>query len=218
MICSIAAGDNATGADNQQERLGLDEDLRKGWIAQVLDVKKIPPEVGWYLAGFADGEGSFIVVFRPRKDGIQPWKVSLRFHVSQDEKEILAQFKRYLDCGSMRRGEEGLWHFEVNNFNAIRENVIPFFDKFRFRSAKNKRDFSKFKRIASIMATDRHLQREGIQEILKIREGMSGGGKRKYDDKEILYGLEGPESSETTRQALSAGEQSNANAELDGYA
>lgn len=179
-------GDNATGADNQQERLDLNGDLRKGWIAQVLDVKKVPPEVGWYLAGFADGEGSFHVVFRPRKDYIQPWKVSLCFNISQNEKEILTQFKRYLDCGTMRQREDGIWYFEVNNFNAIRDNVIPFFDKFRFRSAKKKRDFSKFKQIASIMAEDRHLHKEGIEEILRIRKEMNGGGKRKYGEKEIL--------------------------------
>lgn len=179
-------GNNATGADNQQERLDLDEDLQQGWNTLVLDVKRIPPEAGWYLAGFADGEGSFHVVFRPRKDYIQPWKASLCFNISQKEKEILARFKRYLNCGTMRQREDGVWYFEVNNFNAIQDNVIPFFEKFRFRSAKKKRDFSKFKQIASIIADGRHLQRQGVEEILRIRREMNGGGKRKYGDKEIL--------------------------------
>ena len=86
----------------------------------------IPPKVGHYLAGFADGEGSFNVVFRPRKDYRIPWKVSLCFNISQKDKVILALYKRYLQCGTLRGRPDGVWYFEVNNLNAIRENIIPF--------------------------------------------------------------------------------------------
>lgn len=89
---------------------------------------EIPAEVGWYLAGFADGEGSFNVVFRPRKDYLIPWKVSLCFNVSQREKHILEWFREYLSCGTMRQRGDGVWYFEVNSIANIRENVIPFFD------------------------------------------------------------------------------------------
>lgn len=59
-------------------------------------------ELGYYLAGFTDGEGSFNVVFRPRKDYKMPWKVSLCFNISQKDKVILSLFKRYLGCGTLR--------------------------------------------------------------------------------------------------------------------
>ncbi len=36
-------------------------------------------ETGYYLAGFADGEGSFNVSFRHRQDYKSPWKISLCF-------------------------------------------------------------------------------------------------------------------------------------------
>ena len=152
----------------------------------MLDVKRIPPEVGWYLAGFADGEGRFEVALRPRKDGTRPREASLRFAISFGEKEMLTQFKRYLDCGSLKRGEDGIWRFEVNNLNAIRDNVIPFFTKFRFRSAKMRRDFSKFKQITSIIAEGRHLQEGGIEEVLSLGSEMSGGEERKRGEGEIL--------------------------------
>jgi hypothetical protein len=32
------------------------------------NISKIPPHIGYYLAGFVDGEGSFHVSFRPRDD------------------------------------------------------------------------------------------------------------------------------------------------------
>ena len=153
-----------------------------------IDVKRIPPRIGHYLAGFADGEGSFNVSFRKRKDYAMPWKVSLCFNVSQKDKVILALFKRHLGCGTLRGREDGVWYFEVNNFNALEENVIPFFDRFGFLSAKKKRDFSKFRQMARIIREGDHLSRQGIQALLDIRKDMNDGGvgKRKYSDEEIL--------------------------------
>lgn len=150
-----------------------------------LDVRKIPPHIGYYLAGFADGEGSFNVVFRPRSDSRMPWKISLCFNVSQRERVILALFKRYLQCGTLRQRDDGVWYYEVNNLNAIVENVIPFFERFRFLSAKKKRDFAKFKKIARIIQEGRHMTVEGFQEILRIRRDMNDGGKRRYTEEEI---------------------------------
>ena len=153
-----------------------------------IDSKRVPERIGYYLAGFADGEGSFNVSFRKRKDYAMPWKVSLCFNVSQRDKVILALFKRHLKCGTLRGRKDGVWYFEVNNLNAIEDNVIPFFNRFGFLSAKKKRDFSKFKQLAKIIKEGNHLNITGIQSILDIRKEMNDGGvgKRKYSDKEIL--------------------------------
>ena len=156
------------------------------------------PEIGYYLAGFADGEGSFNVSFRPRKDYKYPWKVSLCFNISQKDKVILALFKRHLGCGTLRSRPDGVWYYEVNNFNSIWEKVIPFFKKYSFLSAKKKRDFSKFCMIAEIIKKGEHLTEEGIKKILEIRGDMNDGGKRKYNEDEILQKFR--ESSETIRQ------------------
>ena len=152
----------------------------------ILDAKRIPTHIGYYLAGFADGEASFNVVFRKRQDYVMPWKISLCFNVSQKDRVILALFKKHLRCGTLRSRDDGVWYFEVNNFEAIQNNVIPFFKKFGFLSAKKKRDFAKFGQIAKIIANKDHLNRNGIQKILEIREEMNDGGKRKYSDADIL--------------------------------
>lgn len=159
----------------------------------MLKVRRIPPEIGYYLAGFADGEGSFNVSFRPRKDYANSWKVSLCFNISQKDPVILSTFKRYLACGTMRQRKDGVWYYEVNNLKAIAENVIPFFERFRFRSAKKKRDFSKFKKICELMLEGKHLTREGMEEILKLRKEMNEGGKRKYSEEEISSSLTNPQ-------------------------
>ncbi|HET7649938.1 MAG TPA: LAGLIDADG family homing endonuclease [Gammaproteobacteria bacterium] len=168
-----------------------------------LNTRQIPMHIGHYLAGFADGEGSFNLSFRKRKDYSMPWKVSLCFNVSQRDKVILALFKKHLKCGTLRTREDGVWYFEVNNFTAITENVIPFFDRFGFLSAKKKRDFSKFKEIADMISRGEHLNERGIGHILRIRREMNdgGAGHRKYADAEIMSYFRLEKSSETIRKA-----------------
>jgi hypothetical protein len=166
-----------------------------------LDVKNIPPRVGYYLAGFADGEGSFNVSFRPRRDYSIPWKVSLCFNISQKDRVILALYKRHLKCGTLRSRPDGVWYYEVNNLRAIVENVIPFFKRFNFLSAKKKKDFSKFRKIAKMMMDGKHLTKQGILEIVEVRRDMNEGGKRRYSEEDIHKRLFPEESSETIRQA-----------------
>nr|ABD91528.1 homing endonuclease [Synechococcus sp. C9] len=164
-------------------------------------LKPIPPEIGYYLAGFTDGEGSFNISCRPRSDYLIPWKISVSFNVSQKDRVILALFKRYLGCGTLRGRPDGVWYYEVTQLRAVVENVIPFFERFPFLSAKKKRDFSKFKQIVALMQRQAHLTEGGLREILSIREGMNDGGKRRYTHTEILESL--GKSSETIRQTSS---------------
>jgi len=169
----------------------------------MLNIKNIPPHIGNYLAGFTDGEGSFNVSFRPRLDFRIPWKVSACFNISQKDKVILALVKHHLKCGTLRGRPDGVWYYEVNNLTSIVENVIPFFERFGFLSAKKKRDFQTFKHIVALIRSDDHLTTEGIEKILMLRNQMNDGGKRKYLDEEILKAC--GESSETTRQIPAPG-------------
>ena len=169
----------------------------------MLDVSQVPLDIGHYVAGFTDGEGSFNVSFRKRRDYAMPWKVSLCFNVSQRDQTVLNVLREQLKCGTMRTRADGVWYYEVNTFTAIVENVIPFFDRFGFLSAKKQRDFAKFKQIARLIQEGRHLSKEGIDEILAIRRDMNDGGamRRKYSDDSIVELFEVRESSETERQA-----------------
>ena len=167
-------------------------------------VDQVPDALGYYFAGFVDGEGSFHLTFRRRPDYKLPWKVSLCLNVSQKDRVILALLKRHLQCGTIRYKGDDVWMFEVNNLNAIRENVIPFFKRFGFLSAKKKRDFAIFVRMAEMMAGGSHLNKDGIAELLRLRRNMNDGGKRIYTEDEILTAFETTESPETIRRTSSA--------------
>ena len=159
----------------------------------MIDPRQVPDDLGHYLAGFADGEGSFNVSFRPRSDYQVPWKVSLCFNISQRDPAVLLEFKRQLGCGTMRQRRDGVWYFEVNTLTAILRNVIPFFDHYGFRYPKKQRDFAKFKELATLLEAGRHREQDGIAEILRIRSDMNDGGKRRYVDEMILAAFENPQ-------------------------
>jgi hypothetical protein len=182
-------GDNASGADNQQERLS-----GRSWLTE------IPPDLGYYLAGFADGEGSFNISFRPRADHLMPWKVSLSFNISQVDETVPRIFKEVLACGTLRWRRDGVCYFEVTDLRQALECVIPFFERFQLLSGKA-RDFETFCQIAELMSQGAHRTREGIATIVRLRSPMNRGGKRRYQDHVILEKLRLEESSEAIRQA-----------------
>jgi len=151
---------------------------RKLMYKIMLNVKEISPKMGNYLAGFADGEGSFMIVIRNRKDYKLNWKLSLAFNVSQKESYILALFKKHLKCGTLRKRSDGVSYYEVNNISSIIENVIPFFKEFNFLSQNKQKQFSLFVQAAKLFGEKKHLTKSGFDVILQIRRKMNRGGKR----------------------------------------
>lgn len=142
-------------------------------------LRQIPSEVGHYLAGFADGEGSFIVSLRQRGDHTLGWQVVLTFNIAQKETYILSQFKRYLGCGRLQERTDGVCYYVCANPAAIQEKIIPFFKCFRFRSEQKRRNFSIFCGIAEKVFKKEHLTAEGLKEIISLRNELNDGKGRK---------------------------------------
>jgi len=145
-------------------------------------LKEISINIGFYLAGFVDGEGSFNVSLRKRRDRKIGWQVVLTFNVSQRDRTILALLKRHLGCGKLRCRKDGVHIYVVTNYHMIQERIIPFFKRFPLLSAKSKKNFSLFCRIAKMVNKGEHLTKEGLQEIIRLREKLNEGRgrKRKY--------------------------------------
>ena len=150
-------------------------------------IKKVPPRIGWYLAGFADGEGSFNVSLRKKHDYRMEWQVVLTFNVSQRDITNLFLLKRYIGCGRLQHRRDGVHYYVAMNNQCILERVIPFFDEFSFFSSSKKKNFSIFRRIAKLVSEGAHLVPEGFQEIVALREKLNEGRgrKRKYNQEDI---------------------------------
>jgi len=183
--------DKPSGADNQQERPSS-----SSWLDQ------IPCDLGNWVAGFVDGEGSFNVPIRRERDRGLPWRVSLSFNVSQIGRELPQLLRTVLGCGTVRDRGDGVHYFEVTRPRELFDRVFPFFEQFPLRSPKEG-DLAVFREITELVLSGRHLSIEGIGDILILRGPMNRGGKRRYDESYILAVLRDWESSEAIRKAPS---------------
>jgi hypothetical protein len=186
------SSDNPSGADNQQERPSS-----PAWL------DAIPPDLGHYVAGFVDGEGSFNVPVRRERDRGLPFRVSLSFNVSQVGPEAPELLRSIFGVGTVRGRGDGVFYFEVTKPTDLEERVFPFFDRFRIRGSKAK-DLAVFRQITELVQSGRHLTPRGIGEILALRGPMNRGGKRRRTDDEIIEALRIWESSEAIRRAPSS--------------
>ncbi len=145
-------------------------------------INKIPCRIGWYLAGFTDGEGSFNVSLKKDVEYKVRWHIEPSFNVSQRDKTVLALFKRHLKVGKIRKRKDGVYYYEVRNYKALQEVIIPFFKKHNFLSSEKKKNFSLFQKIVFLMNQGLHNTDKGMKEILEIREKLNQGKgrKRKY--------------------------------------
>lgn len=151
---------------------------------------EVPPELGHYLAGFVDGEGSFNVSFKKVTDRVWNWRVSACFNVSQRDPHVLSLLRDTLGCGLIRDRGDGVYYFEVHKVDDLLEIVIPFFRRYELRSPGKLETMEAFAQICELMADKAHLTREGIEEIVRLRGLMNNEtSKRRYDDDDILSTL-----------------------------
>ena len=149
---------------------------------------ELPSYIGWYLSGFCDGEGSFNVSLRVRKDHKLHWQVVLTFNVAQRDVTNLLLLQKFVQCGRLQKRTDGVHYFVVTNYTQLIENIIPFFVRFPLQSVLKKKDFEIFRQATNIVNSGRHLTPEGFMEVVELREGLNEGKgrKRKYDKSDVI--------------------------------
>lgn len=177
--------ENASSAGNQQERVPKNKDSLK-----------------YYLAGFADSEGSFNVNVCKNKYSYFGWKLDPLFQIyqSKENDKMLHIFRDVLGCGYIRKSENDSsgYVYCVNSINNLVSNVIPFFEEHPLIGSKYK-DFSLFKEIVYALANKEQLNFNGFSRLTRLACKMSKCGKnKKYLLGYVLRSLD--QSSETKRQ------------------
>jgi hypothetical protein len=173
------SSENPTGADNQQERL-----IHADWL------DRIPSDLGHYIAGFVEGEGSFNVPTVRERDRGLPFRVSLSFNVSQVGPEMPELLKATIGVGRTRGRRDGVFYYEVTRPDHLAERIFPFFERFILRGPKAC-ELVTFRKITKLVLAGRHLSIAGIEEVLALRAPMNRGGKRRRSDAEIMAALRG---------------------------
>lgn len=162
----------------------------------------IRKDLGYFLAGFVEGEGSFNISLRRKPDYKLGWQIVMSFNVSQKDPSLLYLLQKELGCGIIKtRKIDNLHSFDVTNPTDISLKVIPYFQKFPLYSLSKTKNFQIFCKVADLMKEGKHLNLSGFKEILNIREKINKGkGRtRKYSINDVISYWE---SSETIRQAL----------------
>jgi hypothetical protein len=166
------------GAGNQQERL-----IQLGWVI-----------------GFVDGEGCFSIGFvrqpdrTSRKGYKMGYQVSHRFAVTQSVsgRSALEELRSFFGSGRvyvMKRHDnhrEHLAQFIVNRREDLLKAVIPFFESYPLRSAKQV-DFEKFACCVRMIDDGLHQEIDGLIEIAEVAETMN----RKTSRQDLIRILRG---------------------------
>lgn len=153
-------------------------------------------QLGYFLAGFVEGEGSFNVSLRKKEDYKLKWQVVMSFNVSQKDPSILYLLKEELKCGIIKvRKIDSLYSFDTTNPQDIIQKVIPYFLKYPVLSRSKKVNFGIFCQIADLMDKSEHKNLKGLKKIVKLREKINEGKgrKRKYEMKDVFPKLRNPQ-------------------------
>ncbi len=144
-----------------------------------------------YISGFVDGEGCFCVPICRSERHRLGWDVRPSFSVSQngDRAELLYAIQQLWKCGFIRpdRSDQTL-KYEVRSIRDLVAKVVPHFREYPLQSSKQQ-DVERFDQICCLVQQKRHLDVEGLQQIVKLAVGMNPSGKRKYTESEILSSL-----------------------------
>jgi hypothetical protein len=106
-----------------------------------------------------------------------------------DRAELLYMIQEKWECGFIRpdRSDKTL-KLEIRNVSELVAKVLPHFKAYPLISSKQA-DFERFARICELAHSGRHLEQEGLEEIVQLAMEMNPSGKRKYLGSEILNSL-----------------------------
>src|SRR3989344_2289715 len=145
--------------------------------------------LGFFLAGFVEGEGSFNISLRRKADYKVSWQVVMSFNVSQKDPTLLYLLQQELGCGIIKvRKFDNLYSLDITNPQDVIQKVIPYFQEYPVQSDSKKKNFSIFCEIAQLMEKGQHRNQVGLRKILELRELINEGKgrKRKYEIQDVF--------------------------------
>src|SRR5690348_322969 len=109
-------------------------------------------QLGFFLSGFVEGEGSFNISLRRKADYKVSWQVVMSFNVSQKDPTLLYILQKEVGCGIIKvRKIDNLYSFDATNPKDIIQKVIPYFQKYPVLSISKQKNFSIFCQVAELM-------------------------------------------------------------------
>ena len=130
----------------------------------------------WFVTGFLDGEGCFLLtIFRDTKRSIG-WQAQLWFSVTLDKKDeaLLIAFKNYFNmAGYIAKHREDSLIFRASSKEDLIV-VINHFNKYNLITQK-RADFELRNKAFYIVQNKGHLTMKGIEKLVAIKSSLNRG-------------------------------------------
>lgn len=145
-------------------------------------------QLGMYISGYTDGEGSFHISIYKRTSLKIGYEVRPSFSVSQKQgkTEVLELMLKTFKCGSIRNCvTDNVDHYEVRKINDLLLIIIPYFEKYPLLSSRQ-RNIPIFKEICFLVKEKKHLHKDGLLTILSLVQKMEVSTRRKQSIHETI--------------------------------
>lgn len=140
----------------------------------------------WWLTGFTQADGGFVVNFDSRKQGSLPYYPRPSFVLTQNirEKEMMIQLHKYLGVGTLSYSRNEI-NIVVRSLNDITNVIIPHFDNHPLRGHKLS-CYLVFKEVVLMMNSGKHLGPEGFLQILELCYFTNHTTRRTLETKQTI--------------------------------
>ena len=131
----------------------------------------------WFVTGFADAEGCFMVAIRKAPRQTLGWGIEANFIINLHKRdvELLKDIQTFFGgVGRISKERNGCINFTISSLNQILTQVIPHFDKYPLITQK-RADYLLFKQAVMIMQRGEHLTVSGLEAIINIRATLNKG-------------------------------------------
>lgn len=145
-------------------------------------IKQYNFNAGW-ISGFTQSDGSFVVNFEKRNNGILPYRPVPIFVITQSfrELEMMQELHKYLGVGSLQINRESV-NIVVKSINELIQVIIPIFDKSPVFWGKSK-SYCIFKKVVYLIKDKQHLEFRGLLQILSLSYFTHTTSKRTLEGK-----------------------------------
>lgn len=134
----------------------------------------------WFITGFVDGEGSFIILINKNSRLKTGWEVKLKFSITvhQKDKAILEKIKFFLGLGEIYKNRANLIEYNVSSVKDL-AIIINNFDKFPLKTKKFA-DFKLFREVFIIKKNKEHLNISGLIKCVSRKASSNTGLSDKH--------------------------------------
>ena len=123
----------------------------------------------YYVTGFVDGEGSFIITVNPHSGYNTGYRIKATFAIGLHEKDLplLELIRLFFGVGSITRLGTNTFQYRVTKIEDL-EIILAHFYKYPLLT-KKQADFLLFKEVINLLKLKEHLSMEGLKKILSLK-------------------------------------------------